>query len=393
MKRRKVWIWIASTPLAIAVAFVAWIKAVESRRWAAFEARLPALYAEAKGRDPRRPPLRGEALTGNAWTDYEAAIGLLGESSGQVLRDFVQRDRKADPAKAEAIVRANGKALELLKAGARRAEVAFAWEIETGNYPERMGSARILVDLAVGKARFLLQEGRREEARDVLLDAAQIAADIGRNTVRLGEAISMFELGIVFGELMSLPADPEVARALAVLDGSWPDPVKTWVNEAAFGAATLANLGLPGKNLPRDCGRPGWRFGFSQRIMIVDAADTYMGFLSPVIGESRWPHGGARPVEGPFGEREACLRNPVLGIVFPTLSGPVDLERRAQLRLLRVAMGETAPLDDPFGGKIRSDGGKVWSVGRDGMDDAGTGAWVPPRKGDIVLELRRKPGK
>jgi hypothetical protein len=130
MKRRRAWTWdLGSLGILalLAVAFFAWIRSVEARRWAAFEARLPGLYAEAKGGDPRRPPLRGEALTGNAWTDYEPAIVLLGESSRQVLRDFVQRDRKADPAKAEAIVRANGKALDLLRAGARRAEVAFAW--------------------------------------------------------------------------------------------------------------------------------------------------------------------------------------------------------------------------------------------------------------------------
>ena len=158
MKRRKVWIWVVSTPLALVVAFVVWIKVVESRRWAEFEARLPGLLAEAKGRDPRRPVLRGEAVPGNAWSDYMEGVALLGEAKGSDLADYVKRMPKADRAKAEAMVQANGKALELLRAGARRAEGAYPLEIEKGvdAYLTNL-RGRILVDLAVCKARFLLE--------------------------------------------------------------------------------------------------------------------------------------------------------------------------------------------------------------------------------------------
>jgi hypothetical protein len=60
------------------------------------------------------------------------------------------------------------------------------------------------------------------------------------------------------------------------------------------------------------------------------------------------------------------------------------------LRLLRRYHGETGPLEDPFGGQILTDGRKAWSVGADGVDDGGAGAWNPAAKGDIVLDLRGK---
>ena len=62
-------------------------------------------------------------------------------------------------------------------------------------------------------------------------------------------------------------------------------------------------------------------------------------------------------------------------------------EGRAHLRMLRVLHGGAARLDDPFGGKLLSDGAKVWSVGADGIDGGGAGAWNPALTGDIVLEL------
>jgi hypothetical protein len=62
-------------------------------------------------------------------------------------------------------------------------------------------------------------------------------------------------------------------------------------------------------------------------------------------------------------------------------------EGRAQLRLLRVHHGGTGGLDDPFGGKLLSDGVRVWSVGADGVDGGGAGDWKPASTGDIVLKL------
>lgn len=67
-----------------------------------------------------------------------------------------------------------------------------------------------------------------------------------------------------------------------------------------------------------------------------------------------------------------AARNPVLEAVFPDPRAHVFQARghRARLRVLRTLMG-TPGLDDPFGGRIRSAPGKVWSRGYDGADDGG----------------------
>ena len=57
--------------LALVGIFFAWVQSVASRRWAELEKRVPELIAEARGREARRPVLRGEAMPGNAWTDYD----------------------------------------------------------------------------------------------------------------------------------------------------------------------------------------------------------------------------------------------------------------------------------------------------------------------------------
>ena len=53
--------------------------------------------------------------------------------------------------------------------------------------------------------------------------------------------------------------------------------------------------------------------------------------------------------------------------------------------------GALPELEDPFGGKLLSsekDGKvKVWSVGRDRVDDGGKGDWKPNPGPDIVLEF------
>jgi hypothetical protein len=85
-------------------------------------------------------------------------------------------------------------------------------------------------------------------------------------------------------------------------------------------------------------------------------------------------------------------------MVSLTGSNRAGRDKRAQLRLLRTAAqyratGRLPDLDDPFGVRLLSSeqGGKVkvWSVGRDQVDDGGKGEWKPNAGPDIVLEFDR----
>ena len=75
---------------------------------------------------------------------------------------------------------------------------------------------------------------------------------------------------------------------------------------------------------------------------------------------------------------------------------PLYRDRLAYLRLLRSAVrilrGEEAPeLEDPFGGRIlhrRTPASlTVWSVGKDGVDDGGTGTLRSVSGQDFVLTI------
>lgn len=374
------------TVLALAGAFVVWVQRVAARRWEALQKRIPELVAEARARDPRRPVLRGEAVPGNAWADYSPALAPLKAAFKlDDLKAVIERRPAADLAKAKAIVAGHEQWLDLLRAGARRPEGTYAVSFEKGmaaDLPPLSGS-HALVALAVCKARFLRQEGREEQACDLLLDAAQFSADLGRNTVLIGRLVSLALQDQVFTELKAGPPDPEVARGLAVLDAAWPDLGESFLNEAAAATATLAGTETPGVG--------PWPYGFSSRIMLADAAESHLALTRRAAEASRWAWDDPRRKAGSPEDDPETHPNPVLSLISPPGSAHrQDRERRAQLRLLRRYHGEAGPLEDPFGGQIRSDGIKAWSIGADGVDDAGAGAWKPAPKGDLVLDLQKK---
>jgi hypothetical protein len=92
--------------------------------------------------------------------------------------------------------------------------------------------------------------------------------------------------------------------------------------------------------------------------------------------------------------------NPITQISVPNVTklGRIHRERRAQLRLARIAAqflrtGEILAQDDPFGGKIQTkrtgDTLKIWSIGADSFDNLGVGDWKG-ESNDIVLEVTKK---
>ena len=397
--RRPVWKILGAVAAVLLLGiglFFAWVQAVAARRWAALEKRVPELIAEARGRDPRRPVLRGEAVPGNAWTDYGPVVAGAKALPKFDLGEFMARGPKADRAKVEAVVAANEALLDGVRAGARRAEGTYPLHFEKGFAADIPGliSCHNLTNLAVCKARFLRETGKEAEARDLLLDALQFAGDLGRNTLLIAEMISLAQLGTLFEELKELPPDPEFARALAVLDGAFPAHADSMLNEHAcmaaglfgMGHAALADLGETGGMLV------AWRYGFSQRLMFVDAVEAHRDLLRRMAETSTLPWGELACARREIDASTEASKNPLVRIMVPglTSSERAGRERRAQLRLLRRYHGEAGPLDDPFGAQLLSDGAKVWSVGPDGVDDAGKGDWRPPKTGDIVLELPKK---
>src|SRR5688572_10307403 len=186
---------------AFACAAFVWLQTVASR--SAMERmtkRVTEVVAEAHARDPRRPVIRGKAVQGSAWAEYEQALALAKGAMVLDVRRWLDGSAAEDRTKAAAVLAANGTTLDFLRAGARKAEGAYPtqWEKGAGTDLPSLVAVRNLSTLAVGQARVFVDAGKPREAADLLLDAAQLGADLGRNTVLIGELVALSSLGDVF---------------------------------------------------------------------------------------------------------------------------------------------------------------------------------------------------
>jgi hypothetical protein len=372
MARRPVLKLLCAILLGLALligAFFAWIHTLAERRWADLKARLPELRAEAKGRDPRRPTL-GEPLPGNAWDDYQKATRELG---GFDLKDVIAFLKGGDAERARVALALSGGVLEPLERGTQRSEGAHP-----GEGILDVHSARCVALLAAVQGRLASGGQNAAFAATRLWQAAQMCADLGRNARAMTYWVALSDLGLVFKQMEALPPDPELAKGLALLDASWPDVGDALRNEALAifeRLASAAPLSVEHRDLKF---WNAWRYGFSKRLMEAVAAETALEVLRGAAEASAKPWRESRRAIRE--ERELMeSRNPVLREIlegFPPVFR-LSFERRAQLRLLRRYHGETAEMDDPFGGSL-----KAWSVGPNGIDDGG-------KKDDIVLELPR----
>jgi hypothetical protein len=370
--------------VTLVVALFVWLLADASGSW---QKRAAKAVAEARARDSRRQVLRGEAMAGSAWVDYQQAIAAVtGVQVNEVTRWL--SGGAADRVKVEAILAANEKAIHFLRAGARKAEGTYPLRWEDGFRSEipPLLAVNNLTTLAVGQARVLTEAGKTREAADLLIDTAQYGADLGRNAIIITELTGLSSLGPVFDGLRRLPPDPEVGRALAMLDATFPSHAEAVLNE-------LAVTGMGFMNMPAGFSTSAtWRFGFSGRLMIADAWTTLDDLMRQLAATTTMPCAEAQRVTATIETRATKRKNPLVANMISGLarSDRSARARRAQLRLLRVLHGGATGLDDPFGGKLLSDGGRVWSVGEDGIDAKGAGAWKPATTGDIVLELPTK---
>jgi hypothetical protein len=395
-----------------------YIKALEERRWAEMRSYCEQVAREVRGRDSKRPVLRGEAVPGNAWEDYEKALASL--PSWKVLApvtEFVEQRPKVDRAKALQLVELHVPALEALRRGASRShsDRKTNWEQQPDTVNTRPNH---LATLAAGRARFLTEDGRPREAMELLLDAAQLGEDCARNGTVIDGLIGLSVLHIVQDELKELLSNKalsredcqELARELELLDGTFPreadahalDPMSGGFDYLRRGSlrSILDAIGMS------DPISPTWRYGFSERLVIVDAFDQgrALSRQSQEAAAKPWKE-ARRDSSDPIALRSA-LKNPLIEKLYhlqqllsnSPQSGNAFREGRAKIRMLRAAAvfrisGDIPVFDDPYGDKIHSSVTekhlKLWSVGGDGVDDGGSGDWKARMSKDIVLEIER----
>jgi len=383
--------------VCLAVIFI-WVSVVAGRKYGELDARCRVSIEGARARDPLRPVLLGTAEPGNACEDYALAFKELKKTKDFAkLALIVERHPKADLEFGKSALAEQGRALELLSRGARRSGSKWEYRWEDGSGMELPGllASHHLASLGVLRGRSLAEGGKPREAAGILLDIAQMGRDIGSDGPMICEMIGIALLDQSFREIRDLlvagsfdtDSLADLDAGLAVLDDNYMSHARILANEAMLMSVSMRDEG----------GRARWVFG---KMLCVDGAERMDRALDRMAKAESLPWAEARKEMDAVVEEGRSSWNPVARIALPGLGGSSDVvrERQAQLRLLRTAVrfkrtGEILELDDPLGSKLhvsRTGGAlKVWSSGRDGVDDGGTGGWQAKSK-DIVLELPPK---
>ncbi|HVR83879.1 MAG TPA: hypothetical protein VMU54_06170 [Planctomycetota bacterium] len=407
---------IAMVLAVLLLSYALYVHGVANRRWADMQRSVEELRSQCDLRNGPRPVLRGTAVPGNAWEDYSPALATMKSAPTGVLGEYVTRSPKADRKKLELALATHGTALDGLRKGAIRASGIYRVKWEEGFSADIPGllQSQNLANLAVCRSRLLIEEGKPREAAELLLDTCQFARDLGYNQMIIAEMISIAIGGIALEELRDLILSNKLSRAdlaeiaceLEILDGSFPQSGHSMMNEVMMAGYTFLKSGGSLQDLDSwTGGGPNWdyfmwRAAFPQRLICTQSYFVELEYMNRFVAADGQSWGVSEAV-GLHSEAEvAKLKNPISRMLIPGLVGAnrAGRERRTQLRLLRAAAqyqatGEMPELADPFGGKLLSSNQgqkvKVWSVGRDRVDNGGKGGWKPNAGPDIVLEFDR----
>jgi hypothetical protein len=386
------------------------IRWLAERRWTAMKARWHARLEEARALGLNRPPLRGTALEGNAWPDYTLAlqeVRTLYDLESRAALNYIKEGSPAQRVLVLKVLERHPVILDAVRRGTRRANVNLALEWKEGALalPGRHGTATVAA-LALCQARFLADAGHCREAVELLLDACRFAGDLDHTE----------DMAPAFGDLADLvqsgrlsPGELEqLGQELELLDRGFPRRSRRMeLDFLSFGSLFITSGGSVTLQIVAYGADPEaslWRFGFSGRLMKTDAFDAIGGAVKHLGDADERPWIESRDLLRKVSAELAAGGNPISQAAPEEVLGS-DLPNRghrAQLRLLRVvahyrSTGEVLDLEDPFGTRLltrRSDDTlRVWSVGAEGRDHGGVGAFEFDPEGkdakDIVLELRR----
>jgi hypothetical protein len=399
-----------------------WFRSAGERRWEEMKTQVVAILREELARPVERPVLRGEATEGNAWDDYEKAFGGVLPLQGkemEVLQKVVYRDPTADPAAVEQLLPVCALILKHLTCGAGRARAEYHYRSPQGEplktfytyYPSQ------ITMLAICQARFLADHGKGREAANLLLDVGQFSRDLGFIGPYDCRWIPSGILDLSLDEIRALVQSGTltrddllaVGRELEVLDGSFRvigplEPLD--VMELAFEFIEAEDLSWAirinsrNRNFPGVQPWEGWKYGFSNRLMVASAIEEAMGYANAAYQARSLPWSEFSRIWDELNKQMAGSRNPVVR-EFVTRYTWVDVlarQVRARLRLLRVAVqfqatGEILDLEDPFGARLLHQANgthlKVWSLGKEGVDKIGSGQWRYENGKMIVLDVDR----
>jgi len=417
----KILLILLAVPLFGAVSATLWIKRVADRRWADAQERIRQLAENFPAAD---------ALPSSSMTEASKELQIHFVAA---IREAVRRNGRAKEARGLLRARQRGEALDAvlddaadfldrLHLAARHCAAAPSdfppgwrgeWDWDT---------LAFIMNCSVLRARRLRERKAPFESVETLLDSLQLArfwAASGKGANRTDALFSLTdaldELRDVLGrEMLSQDELLKMDRELESLEGAMKSPLGFLEPALARWAEEMLALDLTDSQR-MDEAPYRWRYFLPQHLMKAEAFEFADRHVHRLIADE-----GKAYLELPrhldqLKEEMKGSKNPIICSDMSFLRywlGWIALERKAELRLLRVATryrgtGEILLLEDPYGTVLHHSQTEsrinFWSVGSDGRDDGGDaasdGRWsdipepgVPyhrPGK-DLVIEVERR---
>lgn len=387
-------------PLVGAVAVYTWIHHVADRKWAQAEERIRELVRRHPTGDSRQVLSKVTEASKDNQIHFVAAIR---EAARKRLRHH----------EASTLVRTRQDPIDLLDdaqewldrlhQGARRCAARPAdfpprwqgdWDYVTLTY---------MMNCSVLRARQQRQNQSPVDAAETLLDSLQLSrfwAASGKGYNRIyaldNAAAGIEELrDILTRETLSSENLLRIDRELQPIDDALQSPLRDLEPALARWAEGLG--ATDPKTLSAWEWAPyRWKYLLPERLMKAEAFEYSHRHLEQFLALEGRSYLEVSQYCRRLDVEAIQSKNPIIQrhTVFSYELGWVELERKAEIRLLRAAArypatGELIPIDDPFGGKLlfalAEADIKFWSLGNDGMDDGGT----IPR--DLVIQVERRP--
>ena len=405
-------------------------------------AELDKQIAQFRARDHRRPSVYADSTDGNAWDHYASALKALGALPDDIanLVPEIQgitddgEEPSPDDHAMHTLFKGHASIFAAFEAGARCRSVDLPFKsvdtvYDSLVFQESMRAGKFLA----GFIRHAHRMGRPAEVLTHGVTALAFVQDYGRCGFLMGSLVQFtmdhqlaWAFRDVFADHSFSAADLEsFAAALDRLEQSRPDFTEALVFESAFARSALLNLewkdfasGWTGLNSVPKPPRPPWRCLFSQRITRAQAL-SLIPDLQPDLPRLRslasWQRMAAtapRKLQPPYSE------NPLVERVVPYLGRSFESDAVSQMMktLLRVGVAVAwfearqgrlpGKLEDlvpqylsqvpvcPLNGQpLRYKDGKIWSLGKNGVDDGGTPGQddaFDAEDGDVVWTVKRR---
>jgi hypothetical protein len=400
-------------------------------------------------RDPSRPSASRDPIDGNAWDNYGPAIlavqaipDELVELFPQLNGEFSEIEIPPDDHALHNLILQIRPEMERLRKGTRCRTVWFRQQTLdlTDDLPATgvIRTCKVLAGVVAHEHRM----GRDDESLRAAALGLEFAQDYGRTELLISALVHFVGEGTILNELKEMfadgPVDPtlltDFAGTLERLEASRPEFMNCWPGEQAFMKRVMIDAPWDGL-FPRWMGLgapakpahvwPGWRMLFSERIARAQAVVRLNDCFQQIEGLrplTSWERVAAAEAldhsnhpSGPHGSNG----NPLLDAVLPSIgrSFQRDAVARLQRTLLRLAVAvaryeadnghlpaalqdlvpkyvREIPLCPMTGLPLHYKDGRIWSVGKNLVDDGGVedpqGADDGGDHGDVVWTVRAR---